>query len=88
MLGCVHRLVKGEQSDENNKRVMKENCRIKETSKDEGDNTRFVWLPPLLSATPLDTASGMSRDLRVDQPVVRGICMRGTFPKGILLKMP
>ena len=66
MSGRVHRLVKGEQSDENNKRVMKENCRIKETSKDEGDNTHFVWLPSLLSATPLDIASGTSRDLRVD----------------------
>ena len=31
MLGHVHRLVKGEQSDRDNKRVMKENCRIKET---------------------------------------------------------
>ena len=31
MSGCVHRLVKGEQSDKDNKQVMKENCRIKET---------------------------------------------------------
>ena len=31
MSGCVHRLVKGEQSDKDNKRVEKENCRIKET---------------------------------------------------------
>ena len=31
MSGCVHRLVKGEQSDKDNKRVMKENSRIKET---------------------------------------------------------
>ena len=31
MSGHVHRLVKGEQSDKDNKRVMKENCRIKET---------------------------------------------------------
>ena len=65
MLGR-HRLVKGEQSDKNNKRVTKENCRIKETSKDEGDNTCFVWSPPLLSATPLDITSGTSCDLRVD----------------------
>ena len=27
----VHRLVKGEQSDKDNKRVVKEDCRIKET---------------------------------------------------------
>ena len=31
MLGCVHRLVKGEQSDKDNKRVVKEDCGIKET---------------------------------------------------------
>ena len=31
MSGCVHRLVKGGQSDKDNKQVMKENCRIKET---------------------------------------------------------
>ena len=31
MLGHVHRLEKGEQSDKDNKQVMKENCRIKET---------------------------------------------------------
>ena len=31
MSGRVHRLVKGEQSDKDNKRVMKENSRIKET---------------------------------------------------------
>ena len=31
MLGRVHRLVKGEQSDKDNKRVVKEDCRIKET---------------------------------------------------------
>ena len=66
MLGHVHRLVKGEQSDKDNKRVVKEDCRIKETKKDERDNTRFVWSPPLLSSTPLDTASGTSHDLRVD----------------------
>ena len=29
--GHVHRLVKGEQSDKDNKRVVKEDCRIKET---------------------------------------------------------
>ena len=66
---------------------MEEDHRIKETKKDEGDNTHFVWLPPLLSATPLDTASGMSHDLHVDRPVVRGICMHGTFPKRMALKM-
>ena len=31
MLGCVHRLVKGEQSGKDNKPVVKEDCRIKET---------------------------------------------------------
>ena len=31
MSGHVHRLVKGEQSDKDNKRVVKEDCRIKET---------------------------------------------------------
>ena len=66
---------------------MKENCRIKETSKDEGDNTRFMWSPPLLSATPLDIASGMSCDLCVDRPVARGICMCRTYPKRMVLKV-
>ena len=31
MSGCVHRLVKGEQSNKDNKQVVKEDCRIKET---------------------------------------------------------
>ena len=31
MSGCVHRLVKGEQSDKDNKLVIEENHRIKET---------------------------------------------------------
>ena len=31
MLGRVHRLVKGEQSGKDNKPVVKEGCRIKET---------------------------------------------------------
>ena len=31
MSGRVHRLVKGKQSDKDNKRVVKEDCRIKET---------------------------------------------------------
>ena len=31
MLGHVHRLERGEQSNKDNKQVMKENCRIKET---------------------------------------------------------
>ena len=87
MSGHVHRLVKGEQSDKNNRQVMKENCRIKETPKDEGDNTCFVWSPPLLSATPLDIASGTSHDLRVDRPVAMGVCMHGTYPKRMALKV-
>ena len=35
-----------------------------------------MWLPSLLSATPLGTAtvSGTSHDLCVDQPEARGIC--------------
>ena len=31
MSGHVHRLERGEQSNKDNKQVMKENCRIKET---------------------------------------------------------
>ena len=31
MSGCVHRLVKGEQRDKDNKQVMEEDHRIKET---------------------------------------------------------
>ena len=31
MSGCVHKLERGEQSNKDNKQVMKENCRIKET---------------------------------------------------------
>ena len=71
----VHRLVKWEQRDKDNKRVKEKDYRIKETQRDKGDNTRFVWSLPLLSATPLDTVSGTSCDHRVDQLVSRGICM-------------
>ena len=83
VLGHMHRLVKGEQGEEDNKRVIRKDQRIKETQ-NKGHNTRFVWSPQLLSATPLGSASGTSHDLHVDQLMVRGVCMRMNPSKGMM----
>ena len=77
--GHVHRLIKGEQTKKNNEWVIKEDNGIKGTKTDKGDNTCFVWSPPLLSATPLGTASGMSHDLHMGWPAARDACMHRTF---------
>ena len=77
--GCVHRLVNGEQNEKDNEWVIEEDHGIKGTQTDKGDNTHFVWLPPLLSATPLGTVSGTSYDLHVGWPGARDACMCRTF---------
>ena len=83
----VHRLVKGEQNEKDNEQVIEEDHRIKGTQKDKGDNTHFMWSPPLLSATPLGTASGTSCDLHVDRLEARGICMHRTSLKSTMSMM-
>ena len=79
VLRHVHRLVKGEQNETDNEQVIEEDHRIKGTLKDKGDNACFVWLPPLLSATPLGTVSGMSCDLCVDWLAAKDTCMHRSF---------
>ena len=88
VLGHVHRLIKGEQNEKDNEQVIEEDHRIKGTQKDKGDNTHFMWSPPLLSATPLGTASGTSCDLHVDWLEARGICMHRTSLKSTTSMMP
>jgi len=44
----------------------KDRLRVKGITEQKGNQTRFVWLPQLLSATFSGPVGGTSRDLRVD----------------------